>query len=132
MELCLAQSTAVHQSTRRVRHALQLGLRDDVLLDRFLQVGVVLVCGKVLDQRLSYQPAVAGPGVKVYRLSVAEIYHSRGGSRLVHKRTVRVVLRGRRDHHAGVGARSVAAVGADVAEKLLEGKGLFGLDEVID
>ena len=111
---------------------MKLGLRDDVLLDRLLQFGIILICGKVLDQRLEYQPAVPGPGVKVYGSSVAGIYHGTGGNKLVRQRTVRVLLRGRRDHNAGVGARGVAAVGANVAEELLKGKGLFRLDVVID
>lgn len=52
MELGLAEPAAVGQATRRIRHALKLGLRNDVLLDGLLQAGVVLVGGKVLDERL--------------------------------------------------------------------------------
>lgn len=65
MELGLAEPAAVGQAARRVRHALKLGLRNGVLLDRLLQAGIVLVGGKVLDERLKDQPAVPGPGVKV-------------------------------------------------------------------
>lgn len=65
MEFCFTEPAAVGQAARRVRHALKLGLGNDVLLDRPLQAGVVLVGGKVLDERLEDQPAVAGPGVEV-------------------------------------------------------------------
>lgn len=55
-----------------------------------------------------------------------------GGASPAHRRTVRVVLGGRGDYDARVGASDVAAVGTNVAEELLERKGPFALDVVTD
>lgn len=54
------------------------------------------------------------------------------GSSPVHRRTVRVVPRGRGDHNALVDPGDVAAVGTNVAEELLESKGPLSLGVVID
>lgn len=79
VKLGLAEPATVDQAARWVRHALKLGLRDDVLLYRLLQARVVLVGGVVLDQRLKHQPAVSGPGVEVYEASVITNSHGAWG-----------------------------------------------------
>ena len=65
VELRFAQAAAVGEVAGRVRDCLQLGLPDDVLSDGLLEIGVVLVGGKVLDQGLEHQATIPCPGIKV-------------------------------------------------------------------
>lgn len=66
--LWLPEALAVRQGSGRVRYALELRLRGNVLLDMALQPGVILGSEPV-NSSFKYQGAIPGPCIKVLRVA---------------------------------------------------------------